>query len=451
MPFLGRFSNSLLISKPFRILSEPAPAIFYIGTIGYDNDQENSISNIAIDASGNTYMCGYESGSADNCLIMKLNSSGVIQWQKKLVLSSMSGFLIKLDSNRNVYVRCSNNTIIKYNTSGTLQWQKQISSSSSFSSMDVDSSGNIYLASYNAFMKLNSSGVIQYQYINNDITATSFISAIKLDGNGNIYHFNTITNNGITGPMITKYNNSGVIQWQKRLDLSSLFGFTRTMTVDVNGNVYVVTDRIGEYNSSWSTFVSQITVVKFDTSGAQLWAKQFNQIFNSHLYSKNIIADSLGNVYIQYDEQLQFSDQRYFPGIIKLNGATGDTTFIRYIGSYSGTYSPHTNRGTSIIIDNSNDIVITSSSNINRTGSGATSSTYFSRYKKEGTPFGTTVTVGNRSFNITNYASYISNTTETISSPSATLTNLTSTSDTISNVNATITTPSFSSVVTITE
>lgn len=447
MPFLSRFSNSLILSKPFRI--DPAPAIFYVGTIGYDNSQENFINNIAIDASGNTYMCGYESSSGNNCLIMKLNSSGVIQWQKKLSLSSMFGFNIKLDSNRNVYVLCSNNTIIKYNTSGTLQWQKKLTTSSSFNNMDVDSSGNIYLGSFNAFMKLNSSGVIQYQYINNAITGSNFDSVIKLDGNGNIYHFNTITNNSITGPMITKYNNSGVIQWQKRVDLSSLFGFTRTMTVDVNGNVYVVTDRGGGYNSSWSTTVSRITVIKFDTSGTQLWAKQFNQIFTSHLYSKNIIADSLGNVYIQYDEQERFSDQRYFPGIIKLNGATGDTTFIRYIGSFSGSYSPHTNRGTSIIVDNSNDIVITSSSNINQ-GSGATSSTYFSRYKKEGTPFGTTVTVGNRGINITNYASYITNTTETISSPSATLTDLTSTSDTISDVNATITTPTFSSVVTIT-
>ena len=119
---------------------------------------------------------------------------------------------ITVDSSGNVYVcgfgnNSSGNgvqSISKYNTSGTIQWQRTLtdtytSPSDAAYGITVDSSGNVYVCGYG----INSSGNLVQS--------------------------------------ISKWNNSGTIQWQRTLTdtYSSPYGGAQGITVDSSGSVYV--------------------------------------------------------------------------------------------------------------------------------------------------------------------------------------------------------------------
>ena len=95
----------------------------------------DGLSNgLAIDSSDNVYVTGvYDSASTgQNAILAKYNSSGAIQWQRKM--QSGNGGAITIDSSANLYVGLINGspqtfTILKYNSSGTLQWQRKFACS----------------------------------------------------------------------------------------------------------------------------------------------------------------------------------------------------------------------------------------------------------------------------------------------------------------------------------
>ena len=141
------------------------------------------------DSSGNLYVVGTrgQSGTYDkDGLIMKFNSSMAIQWQHTL---GNSGYYpidtyedLAFDSSSNVYMcgstRDGNSRtwgwIVKYNSSGTLQWQKKFGNSSgpniNLRSIDIDGDDNVYVqgeadtyGKQPIWAKLNTSGVVQYK------------------------------------------------------------------------------------------------------------------------------------------------------------------------------------------------------------------------------------------------------------------------------------------------
>ena len=99
-----------------------------------DNDFYGSVT----DSSGNLYIAGgYDPNAGQGkANIIKLNSSGVIQWQK--FLAGTSGYRhMAIDSSNNIYV-CgtidggpADCLVVKYNTSGSVQWQKRVTRGSS--------------------------------------------------------------------------------------------------------------------------------------------------------------------------------------------------------------------------------------------------------------------------------------------------------------------------------
>ena len=112
---------------------------------------------MSIDSSDNIFMTGsyYNSSTGkQEILLIKINSSGALQWQRTLVQSGndSQGYATAVDTAGNVYVTGKTNSvwdivIAKYNTSGTLQWQRTLSSSGYELgySIVVDSANNIYL------------------------------------------------------------------------------------------------------------------------------------------------------------------------------------------------------------------------------------------------------------------------------------------------------------------
>lgn len=139
------------------------------------------------DSNGNVYIIGYrgQTGTYDrDGYIMQLNSSMVIQWQHTLGDSGYypidQWYDLAFDSSDNVYCVGTTRTsdrhygwIVKYNSSGTLQWQKKFGNGTQnlyFWSISIDDDDNIYcqgdvdLYGKTPFwVKLNTSGTVQYQ------------------------------------------------------------------------------------------------------------------------------------------------------------------------------------------------------------------------------------------------------------------------------------------------
>lgn len=272
---------------------------YWIATLaGSSYDQAYAVD---VDSSGNIYVAGNTqsqgAGSSD-FLIAKYNSSGVIQWQRSLGgANSDTAYCITSDSSGNTYVGGQSDSeeflLAKYDSTGAIQWQKTITAgtNSQYNGVVVDSSDNIYACGVitssgygNWFVaKFNSSGTLQWQSrINGNFYGPANARAITVDSGGNIYVAGSKTEtNYATTSRVIKYDSSGTIQWQRKLETGTLYGIAR----DSSDNVYV----------TGTTNTGAIVLIKYNSSGTLQWQRQLTGASQS---SNAIAVDSNDNVYI---------------------------------------------------------------------------------------------------------------------------------------------------------
>lgn len=136
---------------------------YYVSGLNYGRGQD-----IKLTSNGSTvYIAGgFGSNGSPNCALVKLNSSGAVQWGKNAYTGY--GIRIAVDSSDNVIAFCSGSWLGKYNSSGTLQWARNTGNMSVTMDVAVDPTGNVYALTTNGsntlyLMKYNSSGTIQWQ------------------------------------------------------------------------------------------------------------------------------------------------------------------------------------------------------------------------------------------------------------------------------------------------
>ena len=107
---------------------------------------------IKVDSSNNLYACFADYATLNSTVLVKMDPSGNILWQRKLFSNvSVSAGPIALDADSNVYVSgVSNNKgfFVKYNSSGVLQWQRFISTSAgtiSFLRHEIKGTENVHI------------------------------------------------------------------------------------------------------------------------------------------------------------------------------------------------------------------------------------------------------------------------------------------------------------------
>jgi hypothetical protein len=168
------------------------------------NAYQYSGNSLTVDSSGNVYICAQFNYSV---LTIKLDTNGTLLWQHTLGGDSYEAANdITVDSVGNVYVSASTaqysaSLIIKYNSSGVLQWQKTYSLHL-YAQIRTDSSNNFYLfAPYTqsshyqnriAIVKYDSSGVLQWQrYFQPQFSTSSsrgvYPGSMSLDASGSFY------------------------------------------------------------------------------------------------------------------------------------------------------------------------------------------------------------------------------------------------------------------------
>jgi hypothetical protein len=170
-----------------------------LGNILWQRTLTNNISNassIAVDLSGNVYITGFISLFNNDILIAKYDTNGNIQWQRSLdggVSGNEYGVSIAVDLSGNVYI-CGNDNnsinilVVKYDTSGNILSQKLFDSSSSGtdtpSGIAVDSSSNIYVCgtTFNTTSGFNELLIVKYDTSLNLLWARTLGSNVSFQG-----------------------------------------------------------------------------------------------------------------------------------------------------------------------------------------------------------------------------------------------------------------------------
>ena len=325
-----------------------------VTTAAGNNAGNDYCKGITVDSSGNVYCAGYTDGSigeanggGTDTFIMKLNSSGALQWIKQLgaVTTAPGGsnagndycYGVTVDSAGNVY--CAGATygamgeanggntdafIMKLNSSGALQWVTQLGAVTTAAGgsnagtdhctgVTVDSANNIYCAgvtdgamgevngggSYDAFiMKLNSSGALQWvtqlgagtTAAGGNNGATEECTSVTVDSANNVYCAGYTdgsmgeANGGGNDTFIMKLNSGGALQWIKQLGaVTTAAGsnadndYCNGVAIDSADNVYCTGGTYGAMGET-NGGNTDAFVMKLNSSGTLQWVKQLGAI-----------------------------------------------------------------------------------------------------------------------------------------------------------------------------
>jgi altronate dehydratase len=385
-------------------------------TVSTGND-DSFFSSVAVDSSGNIYTAGYQKGTGvytygtgvtargsstnGNVVLVKYNSGGTAQWAKTVSTGDDQSLFtsVAVDASGNIYTAGyqkgtgvytygtgvtaqgsaynnnvdsssgSNVVLVKYDSSGTAQWARTVSTGndpSRFSSVAVDSSGNIYAAGsqrgtgvytygtgvtargYSTYanvvlVKYNSGGTAQWAKTvvstGNDVSS---FSSVAVDSSGNIYAAGSqggtgvytygtgVTAQGsstnINNVVLVKYNSSGTAQWAKTVVSTGndLSGFC-SVAVDSSGNIYAAGYQGGTgvftygpgvtaQGSSQTTLLSgNALLVIYNSNGTAQWAKTVSTGNNASPFS-SVAVDGSGNIYTA-GSQVGSDIYTYGPGV----------------------------------------------------------------------------------------------------------------------------------------
>lgn len=233
-------------------------------------DNTDNIRDIAVDAAGNSYVCGYSVGNltSRDFFVAKVLANGSLGWR-----NSLSGTLfgsddeansIKLDNAGNVYVSgfiknsgtSSDISIIKFNASGVQQWSVIYDGlaheSDKSYSMHVDGTGNVYLTGKTDIdatwqvndevftAKYSTAGALlwskTYTGVGNGLDKGQFI---HVSSTGNVYVVGKIQANGNDNVLAIKYDNTGTQVWALPVDISGGNDKVNDFALDTNENLIV--------------------------------------------------------------------------------------------------------------------------------------------------------------------------------------------------------------------
>lgn len=268
-------TNVIFKTNPVGILQWAVSLTSSSGT--YQTPQGRN-SSLAVDSSGNVYYaCTLAINATPSQLVygvVKLNSSGAVQWSS--FLSSTSGSspccTIGVDSSDNVYV-CNfadnfsgtiSACLAKYNSSGTLQWQKSISGVNVFTNtggLTVDSTNNYLYVSGGIYASYTDSGAYIGKFDTN-LTAVWERNYYATSGTQPRFYgaaINTSSQNVhclIGSPSLgaALYNSSGTLQWQ-------------TVQTGISTYFYIAADTSGNTYLCGKKSLAVGTIIKYNTSG----------------------------------------------------------------------------------------------------------------------------------------------------------------------------------------
>jgi len=263
-------------------------------------------------ASDGTYL--YCVGSQDinnstgGCLVVVYDFNGTLQWQKEFHASSTSvgafSNYIAVDSSSNIFLsvrEASTYTpvgVIKLNSSGVVQWGKgyyyapsPVYNYNERYDICIDSNDNILvnlrihsgtsLRTSAGLVKLNNSGTLQWDLVffsNYGFPNFDYGFGVDTDSNDNIYWG---LNYDANGHYIAKFNSSGVLQSNIEVGTGSVYPKTY---VDYEDNVWTTGQG---FLQSFDTSLSNNFSRKFGSGGQLYYGKPFRGSGSDGIYVSN--------------------------------------------------------------------------------------------------------------------------------------------------------------------
>ena len=279
---------------------------FDIGSSGNDEG-----ASVAVDVSGNVFIGGYYSGTAD------FDPSGTIQ---NLVSPSST----------------SEGFFAKYNSSGNYIWAKRVGSNSGdrVNGIAINSAGtNVYITGY-------------YQDV------------IDMDPDAGTQNL-TYGPGDLADMFFAKYDVNGAYVWAKSTVGNNTWSQGNGITTDASGNVYVTgyfqltvdfDPDAGVQNVS-AVSANDIFFAKYNSNGAYAWAKDVGGVGNNNDYGNSIVVHPNGNVFVTGG----YNDSGIFLGRYDANG---NLICKAAMGACEGT-----TQGNGIAVDANGNVVVTGSFN----------------------------------------------------------------------------------------
>lgn len=259
--------------------------------------------DIGVDASGNSHVAGYFSGSVSfgpftltskaghDVYVVKYGPEGNVIWARQAEVAYNEDrfgnpLQVAVDAEGNTYVsgRIDNTAtfgpvtlpkpvdgqsryyVVKYSPAGELVWARIIGSSFGLSGLAVDGEQNIYITGY----------------ISASSATFGTIEFPKLTSGENFF--------------IAKYNAGGFVEWARIADKID-YEVGQDVAADAEGNVYAAGWFFGTVTFGTTTLTSgnnlNLFVVKYDTKGNAVWASQAGGT-HEYIYSLGITADGAG-------------------------------------------------------------------------------------------------------------------------------------------------------------
>lgn len=228
------------------------------GNIQWQKEIDGNVDvpkDAALDSTGNLYICGYtNSGTAggQDGYLTKVNSDGNILWQRRIgttyTSDSETGVAVE-PGDANVYIAFSGNNTVnmaRYNSSGTLGFQRQIDANADTAYDITSTSGNAFVLGQGGndiFMtKINSGGTTQNAKSIRQTGETLVPMAVTSDSTGNVIMLSRRAGGNV---VISKhYSNTEVID---SVTYNSVNGTIGGVAVDSSDNIYVTTN-VGSNN-----------------------------------------------------------------------------------------------------------------------------------------------------------------------------------------------------------
>ena len=225
-------------------------------------------------------------------------------------------------------------------------------------SIAEDLSGNFYttgfeyLSNYSdlKIIKFNSSGnILWMRSYNGSANLSDGGNSIAIDRANNVYISGYVTKTPVnTDIVLLKYNPDGDLIWDKEFSGSAnLNDFGGSVVTDDSGNVFL------SGNTSHTVSGSDITLIKYDSSGSFKWVKYYNSGLDTNDYDLKMKMDRNGNLCIAgYNNNSTGNNTKTLA--LKFDH-DGNLLWNRiYNGPKNGFNTPH-----DFIVDRSDNMIIT--------------------------------------------------------------------------------------------
>lgn len=276
---------------------------------------------------------------------------------------------IATDDNSNVYVTgrsfgSGSNfdfTTVKYNAAGVQQWVKSYNGTGNGEdagvSIALDAAGNIHVTGYST----NPAGLLDIVTIKYDPSGAELWTAvfngssghidkahyIAVDNSGNVYVTGESVSIGTSYDFITlKYASSGALLWARNYNgTGNKADVGHNLHIDGSGNILVAGHSIGVTN------LYDYAVVKYDPSGTELWNARYNGPAGGEDWARAVTCDPAGNVYVTgYSAG---SGTNYDFATVKYNSGGVEQWVQRFDGTANGN-----DRANTITVDNAGNVYV---------------------------------------------------------------------------------------------